>query len=31
MQYLNLIPKKTKAIRWFIDQYGFIDFEIIDI
>lgn len=31
MTYINFVPKKTKAIRWFVDQYGFIDFEIIDI
>lgn len=31
MTYINFVPKKTKAIRWFVDQYGFIDFEFIDI
>ena len=31
MQYIDFIPKHTHYIRWFIGQYGFIEFEIIDI
>lgn len=31
MIYLNLKEKPKTAIRWFIDQHGFIDYEIVRV
>lgn len=31
MQYINMLEKPAVALYWFVNQYGFIELEIIPL